>query len=179
MSVAKSNGRAGGSRARRGAAVKVPARRTRAVKKTASARHASGIRRPRHGRVPERISAAFDHFDTNKSGFLDYKELRHALKHYGLDVDTDGAKAVVAAYDDQPDGKLDLNEFEELVRTSRMERLLPYGGGGVYRNHSRCPGVVRAPRAATARPSAAARAATAAVVAAATGQGGVRVTSVR
>ena len=59
---------------------------------------------------------AFRKFDKNASGYLDYKELRPALKHYGIDVSLKGAAEVVAAYDDYPDGKLELGEFSELVR---------------------------------------------------------------
>ena len=46
----------------------------------------------------------------------DLRELRNALKHYGLDVSTQGAIDILAAYDDYPDGKLDESEFAELVR---------------------------------------------------------------
>ena len=70
----------------------------------------------RNRRAPARVCAAFDHFDVNGSGFLDYRELRSALRHYGIDLGTSFAKQVVAAYDDNPDGKLDLDEFAELVR---------------------------------------------------------------
>ena len=30
-------------------------------------------------RIPRHVRAAFDAFDTNRSGYLDYRELRHAL----------------------------------------------------------------------------------------------------
>ena len=64
--------------------------------------------RPSHTpRVPARVSAAFAYFDRNGSGFLDYRELRNALRHYGVDVSSAGAMSVVAAYDDRPDGKHD------------------------------------------------------------------------
>ena len=36
--------------------------------------------------MPERVRAAFDRFDANRSGYLDYRELQSALAHYGLDV---------------------------------------------------------------------------------------------
>ena len=58
----------------------------------------------------------FAEYDKNQSGFLDYRELRNALRHYGVDVTTREAKEVLAAYDDNPDGKLDRKEFAELVR---------------------------------------------------------------
>jgi len=62
------------------------------------------------------VHATFEHFDRNGSGYLDYRELRDALEHYGIDTDTEGARRVVERYDDRPDGKLDIGEFGELVR---------------------------------------------------------------
>ena len=38
------------------------------------------------------LRAAFDKFDTNKSGKLDYKELRSALASVKLELDSEGAK---------------------------------------------------------------------------------------
>ena len=63
-----------------------------------------------------RLVDAFDTFDRNASGFLDYRELRDALQHHGVDVTTQEAKEVLAAYDDEPDGKMDRGEFAELCR---------------------------------------------------------------
>ena len=72
--------------------------------------------------MPQRVVNAFRYFDRNDSGFLDYRELRDALNHMGFDCSTGGAKEVVMRYDDRPDGKLDVNEFAELVRD--IDRLL-------------------------------------------------------
>jgi hypothetical protein len=58
-------------------------------------------------RVPRYVRSAFDAFDANNSGYLDYRELRHALNYMGYDVQSDrAAQAVLSAYDDHPDGKL-------------------------------------------------------------------------
>ena len=66
-------------------------------------------------RVPKHVKAAFDAFDANSSGFLDYRELRHALTYMGINVPNDqAAQSVIYAYDDHPDGKLDLIEFAKL-----------------------------------------------------------------
>ena len=62
------------------------------------------------------MRAAFDRFDKNRSGFLDYRELRNALQHMGYDVSTRDAMELLRAYDDYPDGKLDVHEFGKLVR---------------------------------------------------------------
>jgi hypothetical protein len=35
--------------------------------------------------VPARVSAAFDAFDADHSGYIDYRELRAALRYYGYD----------------------------------------------------------------------------------------------
>lgn len=66
-------------------------------------------------RVPRHVKSAFDAFDANHSGYLDYRELRYALGYLGIDVGSDRAAATVLyAYDDHPDGKLDLIEFGRL-----------------------------------------------------------------
>ena len=57
--------------------------------------------------VPDRVLGTFEYFDSTRSGYLEYKYLRSALLHYGLE-----AKVEVT----DPDGQLDLHEFAELVR---------------------------------------------------------------
>ena len=76
----------------------------------------STAKTPVKGATERGVSDVFEDFDANDSGYLDYRELRGALKHYGMDVSEQGAKEVLAAYDDTPDGRLDLEEFGELVR---------------------------------------------------------------
>ena len=52
----------------------------------------------RHGRrgvaeppqIPARVAAAFDYYDANGSGFIDYRELRPALR-CGIDLGTEFA----------------------------------------------------------------------------------------
>jgi len=84
--------------------------------------------------VPPKVARTFYHFDANKSGFLGYRELRNALRHYGLsDVTIRDARSVVRRYDDTPDGKLDLREFAELVRDLEagiIRSSLNYSGNG-------------------------------------------------
>jgi len=69
-----------------------------------------------HGAVPARVSAAFYHFDTNRSGFLSNAELRRALRYYGIDASHLESSSILRRYDDHPDGRLELAEFAELVR---------------------------------------------------------------
>ena len=65
--------------------------------------------------ISHRVAAAFEAFDANKSGYLDYRELRLALGHYGVDLSSEGARDIVQRYDDRPDGRLDIREFAALV----------------------------------------------------------------
>lgn len=91
--------------------------------------------------VPPRVKAAFTFFDADSSGFIDALELRSALRHFGIDLTEAGAMEVLHAYDTNPDGKLDLNEFHEIIRDAQrgfvldgsgahMARAAPLGGGG-------------------------------------------------
>ena len=66
-------------------------------------------------KLPPRVRTAFKKFDTNRSGFLDYRELRKALRTYGLDATRIGAARVLASYDKAPNGKMDISEFARLV----------------------------------------------------------------
>ena len=61
------------------------------------------------------VGASFAHYDTNNSGFLDYQELRNALSHMGIDTSASGAAQILAAYDERPDGKMDIGEFRKLA----------------------------------------------------------------
>ena len=89
------------------------------------------------------VREAFDHFDANRSGFLDYRELRDALRAMGVDTDFEGAADVLRRFDDNADGKMDLNEFDNLVSELRRD---PYAkqsqspllcGGGVHHRRER------------------------------------------
>ena len=65
--------------------------------------------------VSQTISQTFHHFDGNQSGYLDFRELRPALQHYGVVLSEAEAISTLRRYDDHPDGKLDADEFETLV----------------------------------------------------------------
>ena len=62
-----------------------------------------------------KVRAAFEHFDSNRSGDLDFREVRNALLHYGINVSEETVAALLPEYDDRADGTLDLGEFEKLV----------------------------------------------------------------
>jgi Ca2+-binding EF-hand superfamily protein len=103
-----------------------------------------GVRTPHNPstQVPARVSAAFDAFDTNRSGMMDYRELRTALRYYGVDTSEGEAAAIVRAYDDNPDGKLDRVEFANLVRDLEGGHLRKEGRAA---SHGRYPGGTRRP----------------------------------
>ena len=56
--------------------------------------------------VPIKVRLSFEAFDRNRSGNLDYRELKNALRHYGFDVSSREAVRVLSAYDDTPSGKV-------------------------------------------------------------------------
>ena len=83
----------------------------------------------------DKVHAAFRKHDVNRSGFLDYREARKACRSLGLDVSTEQAIEVLRAYDDEPDGLMDEEEFRELIadvqsgRTSLPPRVAAAAAG--------------------------------------------------
>ena len=67
-------------------------------------------------RLDATIKAVFDRFDVNRSGRLDYRELRTCLRALGLDVTSREAAEVLLAYDADANGLMELLEFARLVR---------------------------------------------------------------
>ena len=96
--------------------------------------------------VPPKVSMAFNAYDRNNSGFLDHRELRNALKAYGLDTTAREAARVLAAYDDQPTGKLSLIEFHRLV-TDLRQGMIRANAAPAY-DYERLPARVRSAFAA-------------------------------
>ena len=80
--------------------------------------------------VPLKVSNAFARYDRDNSGFLDARELRPCLKHYGVDVEREESRRYLAAYDDTPDGRLDLQEFAALVKDLESPLFQATHGGG-------------------------------------------------
>lgn len=66
-------------------------------------------------KISSYIVETFQRFDSDGSGSLDYKELRGALKHYGIDCTHPAAADLITRYDERPDGRMQLHEFAELV----------------------------------------------------------------
>ena len=65
--------------------------------------------------IDNAIRAAFARFDANNSGRLDYRELRNALQALGLDVTQREAADVLASYDIDGSGLMEIDEFAQLV----------------------------------------------------------------
>jgi len=64
----------------------------------------------------EAVRRAFESFDTNRSGVLSVRELRPALKQLGMEVTASEAIRVMAKYDADGGGTLDVYEFYRLVQ---------------------------------------------------------------
>ena len=67
------------------------------------------------------ILRAFKAADADRSGFLDVDEIIPALVNCGYNLHPKKAEAVVAAYDHEPDGVLDFQEFVRLVECLRLD----------------------------------------------------------
>ena len=77
---------------------------------------------PNSGWSDSEIRTAFRCFDDNRSGQLDHKELRAALRELGADVDEREAVRVLQSYDEDGNGLIDLREFSHLVRQLQRRR---------------------------------------------------------
>lgn len=63
----------------------------------------------------EEINAAFEHFDSDSSGFIDHNELKGALKELGFDLSDAALNKVMSDLDTDGNGQLDRTEFADLV----------------------------------------------------------------
>ena len=102
-----------------------------------------------HGQQPHvdaTVRAVFDRFDTNRSGRLDYRELRNCLRALGMDVTRREAKEVLAHYDADHSGLMELDEFASLAhrlgyqpenRGHGQEHGYGHERGGHERGHER------------------------------------------
>jgi len=82
--------------------------------------------------VPAEVINVFKMFDADKNGYFCYKELRKALEFLGEDVTRPAAVQLIKAYDDTPDGKMQLLEFAALVKDLAdgvVRRVAKEGGG--------------------------------------------------
>ena len=92
-------------------------------------------RTPRQPRRPlgasQGVSNAFARYDRDNSNFLDAKgSYGRASSDYGVDVEREESRRYLAAYDDTPDGRLDLQEFAALVKDLESPLFQATHGGG-------------------------------------------------
>ncbi|KAK9823193.1 hypothetical protein WJX72_000983 [[Myrmecia] bisecta] len=65
------------------------------------------------------VREAFNLFDTDHSGFMDYRELKVALRALGFPVKKKDVKQILVEYDKDESGKIDLAEFQ-LIMTAKL-----------------------------------------------------------
>ena len=73
--------------------------------------------------ISQKIKDVFAQVDENQSGFIDFGEIRRALQLYGFDASDDECAKILRAYDDDPNGKLDVNEFAKLIADLEQGKL--------------------------------------------------------
>lgn len=70
----------------------------------------------------QEIKEAFDLFDTDKDGFLDYHELKVSMRALGFDVKKVEVQKILKDYDRQGDGLISERDFTEVVTEKMLER---------------------------------------------------------
>ena len=80
------------------------------------------VTRPFTPTVPADVRDIFIRFDRNRSGRLDFAELRNALAALSVDCTNSQAAAVLKRYDGNKNGLLDLDEFSRLVKELRQHQ---------------------------------------------------------
>lgn len=70
----------------------------------------------------ENLFKAFSTFDTDESGYITHDELLDALKAHGMDIE--GVDQILKDVDTDNDGKIDYNEFVQMMRSNN-----PVGAG--------------------------------------------------
>ena len=70
---------------------------------------------------PAHVREVFARFDANGDGVLDATELRAAAAHLGLELDADGAAALLRRHDTDGSGFIDLAELAAVV--AHLEEL--------------------------------------------------------
>lgn len=67
-------------------------------------------------RQEKEIKKDFKLIDSDNSGYIDLNELRKGLKKYGLVLSIKSTEKILKKYDDNPDNKIDIQEFVLLKR---------------------------------------------------------------
>eukprot|EP00935_MAST-01C_sp_MAST-1C-sp1_P001589 g1589.t1 len=73
---------------------------------------------PRDARIgKDKIVEIFRSLDTNSSGELNFAELRTGFQRLGMDLSDDDVASMLLAFDDDNDGKLQIDEWTQMVTT--------------------------------------------------------------
>ena len=69
--------------------------------------------------IPHEVRVAFAHFDRDRSGAIDVRELANALRQLGIDANESQAAAILRQYDSDRSGTIEMDEFARLVKDIR------------------------------------------------------------
>jgi len=70
----------------------------------------------------QEIKEAFDLFDTDKSGTIDYHELKVAMRALGFDVKKADVLKLMKEYDRKESGQIEFADFQEIMTQKMAER---------------------------------------------------------
>jgi centrin-3 len=70
----------------------------------------------------QQVTEAFDLFDTDKDGAIDYHELKVAMRALGFDVKKTDVLKILKDYDRQSTGKILFNDFREVMTGMMLDR---------------------------------------------------------
>lgn len=70
----------------------------------------------------QEIKEAFDLFDTDKTGSIDYHELKVAMRALGFDVKKQEVVKLIQEYDRQETGQIEFNDFNEIMTQKILDR---------------------------------------------------------
>jgi len=70
------------------------------------------------------IRDAFERYDVNDSGELDYRELRQALRALGAEVDDREVARILQVHDNDGNGLMDLEEFSNMLQSTSCASLV-------------------------------------------------------
>jgi centrin-3 len=70
----------------------------------------------------QEIKEAFDLFDTDKTGTIDYHELKVAMRALGFDVKKHEVLGLMKEYDREGAGQIEYHDFLEIMTTKISER---------------------------------------------------------
>lgn len=73
-----------------------------------------------HNDLAKLVKNVFDHFDHDKSGYIDLKELKDVAKELGVDMPLAEAELLYNELDINKDGKISLPEFTEWWKSGRQ-----------------------------------------------------------